>query len=177
MTKIRQIAFRQCWPEVLRVIKRPDIQAILAEGLADYAEQYPGVAAYAKPTQPWTYCHGDHWEFNPRPRKDTPEWFMAYGLCHWLCDWQAAIGQILMPELEWDAVRGPHHSTAVGFAPYSDFEIPVVVLDILRETENPADTLADARRKRQRERKILPQGKKPWVKLALQPDPDPEPVG
>jgi hypothetical protein len=171
MTKIRQIAFRQCWPEILRVIKRPDIREILDGELARYAEQYPGMSAYAKPTQPWTYTSSDYWDEKPRPRKDTPEWYQAFGLCHWLCDWQAAIGQILMPELEWEAVRGPLHSTAVGFAPYSDGTIPVVVLDILREDQNPAETLADARRKRERERKILPQGKKPWVKLALQPDP------
>lgn len=219
---IRQLAFRACWPAVLDVIRRPDVQAVLDAGLADYEAQYPGRAKYTTRSMPWSYTTSDYWAcwaedrlaasselegwdtFYARMRKtgtedeedligavyadyvddmlcqqypeeDTPEHFMFYGGCHWLADWQARIGQILMPELEWKAVRGRYHSTAVGYAPYTEYGIPVVVLDILREDEDPRDTLADAVRTRPRRKaaRKLAEGEKPWwPRLALMPDDD-----
>jgi hypothetical protein len=110
-------------------------------------------------------------QFYPRP--DTPEWYMAFGLSHWLAEWQACIGQMLIPVLDWKPVYGCQHSTAVGFAPKSKFTVPVVVFDLLREHQDPAETLREVWRRKPLPGKSVPRisGPKPglvtWAKLVL----------
>jgi hypothetical protein len=84
-------------------------------------------------------------QFLPRP--GTPEYYMAHGACHWLSDWQALIGQILVPDMDWRPIRGRYHSTAGGFLPGSKSRTPLMIFDLLRENQDPAETVREARRR------------------------------
>lgn len=109
-------------------------------------------------------------QFLPRP--GTPEHYMAFGACHWLVAWEVAIGQVLFPDLNWRAVRGPEHSTAAGFLPGSGYSVPVVVFDILREDQNPLHTLQDARRRRPRKTPRRESQQRDWSLITVVTDCD-----
>jgi hypothetical protein len=48
------------------------------------------------------------------PQPGTYQWFQAFGLCHWMADWSAALGTLVYPQLEWCKYSGEKHSTAFG---------------------------------------------------------------
>jgi hypothetical protein len=48
------------------------------------------------------------------PQHGTYHWYQAFGLCHWMANWGAALGTLVYPQLEWCKYSGQKHSTAIG---------------------------------------------------------------
>jgi len=62
------------------------------------------------------------------PQPETPDWYRCWGSCHYMIDWNLAIGWLLFPERDWYALEGDTHQTAVGI---SDDNEPFLLMDIL----------------------------------------------
>jgi hypothetical protein len=83
------------------------------EGKHEWSEDCPPDCDCEDPPQAYLDAQ-DEARAKYEPQPGTYQWYQAFGRCHWMADWCAALGTLVYPRLQWCAYFGEKHSTAVG---------------------------------------------------------------
>lgn len=144
--------FDKRWDEVLPLLDRPIVTEALNIGMEAFCRDNRHSIPWDERLGPWWYFgdedHQAEWtpffryawcdrvddyyqlrqeqQIPNTPAANTPDWYRCWRACHCLVGWNCAIGQLLMPGLDWMCVAGGEHSTAFGHS-----EDVLICVDIL----------------------------------------------
>jgi hypothetical protein len=129
LAKIIQFNWRRHWKKrVEPYLQHPVVQGSLDWGMRVWDPNWTSGDA------PFLLGEAPPWRTRVVPGKLS--WYRAYGRCHYIAFFSAAIGVLNYPDLDWSFASGDHHTVPVGCGPDGE---PRVVMDLIAFDTAPAE--------------------------------------